>query len=141
MHTSIIRSKKVSATAPMMGRTSPAAPPSCSQASAVSRRLKTQTTEKLADRFGPNAAREAEGRERRHHQADEPTAAGFRVPPPGLRVGIATCPRLLETMHTACGQPRLVGNPANTLFPVVTKTIENLQTFGPYSHVGLSSEG
>src|SRR6266508_1387978 len=37
MNTNIIRSKKVSSTAPMMGRTSPAAPPSCSQAVAVSR--------------------------------------------------------------------------------------------------------
>src|SRR5437870_13773747 len=104
-------------------------------------RRKAQTTEKLADRFGPNAACEAEGIERRHHQADEPTAAGFRFPPPGLRVGIATFPRLLETMHTAFGKPRLLGNPSNTLLTVVTKTLENLQTFGPYSHVGLSSEG
>ena len=104
-------------------------------------RLKTQTTEKLADRFGPHAAREAKGIERCHHQADEPTAAVFRFPPPGLWVGISTCPRLLETMHTAFGKPRLLGNPSYTLFPVVIKTIENLQTFGPYSHVGLSSEG
>src|SRR5438552_8657477 len=104
-------------------------------------RLQVKTTEKRADRFGSNAAREAEGIARRHHQADEPTAAVFRVPPPGLRVGISTCPRLLETMHTAFGTPRLLGNPANTVFPVVIKTIENLQTFGPYSHVGRSSEG
>src|SRR5256712_12521748 len=104
-------------------------------------RLKAQTTEKLADRFGPNAAREAEGIERRHHEADAPTAAVFRFPPPGLRVGISTVPRLLETMHTAFGKPRLLGNPSHTLFAVVTQTIENLKTFGPYSHVGLSSEG
>ena len=104
-------------------------------------RLKAQTTEKLADRFGPNATREAEGRACRHHQADAPTAALCRFPPPGLRVGISTCPRLLETRHTACGKPRLVGNPSHTLLPVVTKTSENLKTVGPYSHVGLSAAG
>src|SRR6267378_715854 len=150
MNTNIIRSKKVSSTAPMMGRTSPAATPSCSQAVAVSRiacsnacstPLKAQTTEKLADRFGPNAALEAEGIERRHHQADEPTAACLRFSPPGLRVLISALHRLCETMHTALGEPGLMGDLADALLGVVTKSVENPQTFGPQSHVGLSSEG
>src|SRR4030095_12508496 len=104
-------------------------------------RLKAQTTEKLADRFGPNAALEAEGIERRHHQADEPTAACLRFPPPGLRVLIAALHRLLETMTPALGEPGLMGNLADALLGVVTKSVENPKTFGPQSHVGLSSEG
>src|SRR6266542_3394595 len=158
--TSIIFSKKVSSTAPIISRTSPAATPSCSQVLAVSTivtanasiipqgagrtahlRLQVQTTEKLAERFGPNTALEAESIERRHHEADEPTAACFRFPPPGLRVGISALHRLFETMHTALGDPGLMGHLTDALLGVVTKSIENQQTFGPKSHVGLSSEG
>src|SRR5262249_38763466 len=104
-------------------------------------RLKAQTTEKLADRFGPNASLEAEGIERRHHQADEPTAACLRFPPPGFRVLISALHRLCETMHTALGEPGLMGDLADALLGVVTKSVENPKTFGPQSHVGLSSEG
>ena len=46
-----------------------------------------------------------------------------------------------ETMHTALRQPRLLGNAADALSAVVTKTLENATAFGPKSHVGLSSEG
>jgi len=47
----------------------------------------------------------------------------------------------LETMHTAFGKPRLVGNTSHTLLAVVTKTFDNAKTSVPKSHVGLSSEG
>src|SRR5712692_4914318 len=79
--------------------------------------------------------------ERRHHQADEPTAACFRFPPPGLRVGISVFHRLFETMHTALGEPSLLGHLTDALLGVVTKSVENPKTFGPKSHGGLSSEG
>src|SRR5256712_1610824 len=104
-------------------------------------RLQVKTTEKLTDRFGSNAAREAEGIERRHYQADEPTAAGFRFPPPGLRVGISMSHRLFEPMYTALGEPGPISNLSDALLGVVTKRVENQKTFGPKSHVGLSSEG
>jgi len=104
-------------------------------------RLQVQTTEKLADRFGPNAAREAEGRERRHHETEEPTAAFLRFPPPGLRVGISALHRLFETMHPALGEPGLMGNMSDALRGVITKRVENEKTFGPQSPVGLFSEG
>src|SRR5262249_52636300 len=103
-------------------------------------RLKAQTTEKLADRFGPNASLEAEGIERRHHQADEPTAACLRFPPPGFRVLISALHRLCETMHTALGEPGLLGDLADALLGVFTTSVENPKTFGPQSHVRLSSE-
>src|SRR5712691_5297942 len=48
---------------------------------------------------------------------------------------------LLETMHTAFGQPCLVGKTAHTLRAVVTKTLEHAQAFVPKSHVGLYSAG
>src|SRR5262245_24712579 len=44
-------------------------------------------------------------------------------------------------MHTALGEPGLMGNLADALLGVVTKSVENPKTFGPPSHVGLSSEG
>ena len=40
----------------------------------------------------------------------------------------------------ALGIPRLPGNVAHALLAVVTKKVENLEAFGPKSHVGLSSE-
>ena len=48
---------------------------------------------------------------------------------------------LCETMHTTFGQARLLGQLAHTLRAMVTKTLENPQTFVPKSHVGLCSEG
>ena len=48
---------------------------------------------------------------------------------------------LRETMHTAFGQSRLLGNVAHTLGAILTKTLENPQTFVPKSHVGLCSGG
>src|SRR6266446_10948336 len=104
-------------------------------------RLKAQTTEKLADRFGPNASREAEGRERRHHQADEPTAPCLRFPPPGLRVLISALHRLFETMHTALGEPGLMGNLSDALLGVVTKSVENPGKFHRPRKVGNSFLG
>src|SRR2546422_135693 len=44
-------------------------------------------------------------------------------------------------MHTALGEPGLIGNLSDALLGVVTKSVENPKTFGPQSHVGLSSEG
>src|SRR3989442_4827390 len=44
-------------------------------------------------------------------------------------------------MHTALGEPGLIGNLSDALLGVVTKSVENPKTFGPKSHVGLSSEG
>src|SRR5712691_1951213 len=85
-------------------------------------RLKAQTTEKLADRFGPNASLETEGIERCHDEADEPTAACCRFPPPGLRVLISAFHRLFEAMHTALGEPGPMGN--LEAFPSSLKRIE-----------------
>src|SRR4029453_14290971 len=89
----------------------------------------------------PHATLEAEGIERGHHQADEPTAAFCRFPPPGLWVVISAFHRLYETMHTALGEPGLLCNLSDALLGIVTKSIENQKTFSPKSHVGLSSEG
>jgi hypothetical protein len=50
-------------------------------------------------------------------------------------------PGLRETMHAALGQPRLLGNAANALPTVGTKTVENPQAFVPKSPVGLCAEG
>ena len=50
-------------------------------------------------------------------------------------------PGLLETMHTAFGQARLLGQLANALLATVTQTLDNLKAFIPKSHVGRLSEG
>src|SRR6266487_2248823 len=115
--------------------------PSHSAGRTASMRLKAQTTEKLADRFGANASLEAEGIERRHDEADEPTAACCRFPPPGLWVLISAFHRLFEAMYTALGEPSPMGNLSDALLRVVTKRVENPKTFGPKSPVGLSSDG
>jgi hypothetical protein len=47
---------------------------------------------------------------------------------------------LRETMHAALGKTRLLGNASHALPAVVTEILENPETFGPKSHVGLSSE-
>src|SRR2546425_1977877 len=44
-------------------------------------------------------------------------------------------------MHTALGEPGLIGNLSDALLGVVTKSVENPKTFGPKAHVGLSSAG
>jgi hypothetical protein len=48
---------------------------------------------------------------------------------------------LLETMHTAFGQACLLGQTPHTLLAMSTKTLANLKTFVPKSHVGQLSEG
>jgi hypothetical protein len=48
---------------------------------------------------------------------------------------------LLEMVHTALGQPGLLGHASYALPAVVTKTLENQKAFVPKSHVGLCSGG
>ena len=48
---------------------------------------------------------------------------------------------LFEAMYAAFRQAGPLGQLAHTLCAVVTQTLENLQTFGPKSHVGRRSEG
>src|SRR5258708_4432899 len=91
--------------------------------------------EKLADRFEAHAALETEGIEGRHHQTREPTSAVLGFPQPRLRVAVSACHGLFETMHTALGNPRLTGKLARALRHIVTKRVENQQTFRPKSHV------
>ena len=42
-----------------------------------------------------------------------------------LRVHASALYGLLETMHAALGQPRLLGNASDALPAVITKTLEN----------------
>src|SRR6266436_1355011 len=83
-------------------------------------------------RVHPHPAFEPERIEGRHHQAREPLAAFRRFPPPGFRMAPSTRHGLLETMHTAFGQARLLGQTPHTLLAVLTKTLENPGKFhGP----------
>jgi hypothetical protein len=96
-----------------------------------------ETSEKRAHRVHPHAALEAEGLERGDHEARQPTAALCGFPQPGLWMNVPPLHGLRKTMHTALGQPSLLGNASHALCPVVTKTLENPQAFVPKSHVGL----
>jgi hypothetical protein len=49
------------------------------------------------------------------------------------------CP--LKIIHTAPGEPRLLGYASPALSTVVTKTLAKPQAFVPQSHVGLNSGG
>lgn len=105
--------------------------------------LQAQASEKLAHRFCSHPALEAKDKdiEGRDHEADAPPVAVVRFPQPRLRVAISAVHRLSQTMHAALREPGLTGNLSNTSLGVVTKRVENLATFGPKSHVGLSSAG
>src|SRR5437870_11544030 len=103
-------------------------------------RFKTQTSKELAHRVHAHAALETKRIERGHHPTDSPTAACLRLPQPRLWMAASPCESLLETMHTAFGEPCLVGNPSHTLRAVVTKKVENSQAFSPKSHVSRFSE-
>src|SRR5512145_14799 len=99
-----------------------------------------QTREKRAHRVQPYTALEPEDVECGDHQPPQPLPALFGFPSPGLRVVVPALQRLLQTMHTAFGPPRLLGHLAHALGGVVTKTLENPEAFLPQSHVGLCSE-
>src|SRR2546425_4835752 len=103
--------------------------------------LKAKPAEKLADAVGSHASLEAENIEGSHHQAQKPPVPCFGFPQPRLWVAISAFHRLCETMHAALGKPGVLGNLANALRGVVTKSVENPQAFGPKSHVGRSSDG
>jgi hypothetical protein len=100
-----------------------------------------QPREKLAHRVEPHTALQPEGIERGNHQAGHPLPALCGFPQPGFRVAVAALYRLGETMHTAFGEPRLVGKASHALAAVLTETLENPSAFLPKSHVGLCSEG
>jgi hypothetical protein len=53
---------------------------------------------------------------------------------------VAALYRLLETMHTPFGEPRLLGQREHAEGRIVTKTLGNPSTFVPKSQVGLFSE-
>ena len=55
-------------------------------------------------------------------------------------MAIAALHGLRETMHATLGKAGLHGNAAHALGGIVTKTVENPQTFVPKSHVGRFSE-
>jgi hypothetical protein len=48
---------------------------------------------------------------------------------------------LLETMDTAFGQARVLGQTPHTLLTMLTKTLANLQAFIPKSHGGRLAKG
>ena len=102
---------------------------------------KAQPADKRADALGAHAALEADNSEGSHHEAQKPPVLFCGGPPPRLWGAIAAFHRLCETMPPALGAPGLMGNVADALLGVVTKSVENPKTFGPQSPVGLSSEG
>jgi hypothetical protein len=100
-----------------------------------------QPREKLAHGVQTHTALETECIECGHYEAREPTPTFFGFPEPGFRVAVAALHGLPETMHTAFGKARLVGNASHALGGIGTRTVENPQTFRPKSHVGRFSEG
>src|SRR5438046_10668733 len=102
-------------------------------------RLQMETTEKLAQRFGPHAAFEAKHKEGGDDQADEPSSAYRRFPQRRFRVAISALARLEVTMHAAFGQASVCRKTPDALLPVFTNRVEKEHAFGPQSHgFGLS---
>src|SRR5262249_29416935 len=56
-------------------------------------------------------------------------------------MGVPVLHGLLETVHAALGQSRLLCDVSHALSTVVTEALENPQAFVPKSHVGLFSGG
>jgi hypothetical protein len=48
---------------------------------------------------------------------------------------------VLEAMHAALGETRLLGKASHALSAVITKALANLKTFVPQAHIGLFSAG
>src|SRR3989442_448027 len=83
----------------------------------------------------PNTTLEPKGVEGGPHQADEPMAAFFGFPQPGLWMTVSPFDALSETIDTALGQPGLMGNVSDARLGVVIKRVENQTTLSPKSHV------
>jgi hypothetical protein len=66
--------------------------------------LQAKRTEKLAEGGSPHASFEAEHKQGRHDQADEPGAAGLCVPKRRLRVAISAIDCLETAMDAAFGK-------------------------------------
>src|SRR6266566_107924 len=80
--------------------------------------------EELAHRVHTDAALEAKGIERGDEQADHPLATLGRLPHPGLWMDTPTLHGLRETVHTALGKTRLLGNASYALPTIVTSGAE-----------------
>ena len=98
-------------------------------------RLQVQTTEKLADRVGPNPSLEAKDKESGHDQSEEPGAACLRFPQSRFRVAVSATDGLEVTMHAAFGKAGLFGKTSDAQLPVFTNYVANRKTFGSQSHV------
>src|SRR2546430_9641616 len=93
-------------------------------------RLKMETAEKLAERFGPHAAFEAKHQQGGHDQADEPVSACLRFPKRCLRVAVSTIDCLEVTMHAAFRNSSALRKSPDALLPMFTNRVENANTFG-----------
>src|SRR6266404_7934489 len=104
--------------------------------------LQVQTAEKLAERLRSHASFEAEHKQRGHHQADQPGAAGWRFPQRRLWGAVPAIHGLEVAMYAAFGKPGAIRQAPDALFAVFTNRVENDSTLGPQSHdVGPCSEG
>src|SRR5215216_3769462 len=96
--------------------------------------LQAQTAEKLAERLRSHPSFEAEHKQRGHHQADQPGAAGWRFPQRRLRVAGPAIHGLEVSMYAAFGKPGAIRQAPDALFAVCTNRVENDNTLGPQSH-------
>src|SRR6516225_6116650 len=104
--------------------------------------LQAKTAKKLAECLRSHASFETELKQRGHHQADEPGAAGLCFPQRRFRGALSAIHGLKMTMHAAFGKPGSLRQAPDALFAVCTKRVENDNALGPPSHrVGPCSEG
>src|SRR5215211_7239519 len=104
--------------------------------------LQAQTAEKLAERLRSHPSFEAEHKQRGHHQADQPGAAGWRFPQRRLRVAGPAIHGLEVSMYAAFGKPGAIRQAPDALLAVFTNRVENDNALAPQSHdVGPCSEG
>jgi hypothetical protein len=99
-----------------------------------------QPRKKLTQRVQTHSALEAERIKGGYDEARQPLPAVCRFPQSRFRMAIAALQRVLKAMHTALRQSGLLRHTADALPTMITKALENPQTFRPKSHGGRASE-
>ena len=102
--------------------------------------VEMQPRKKLAHGLTADPALEPKRIQSRDDQTRQPLTPVFGFPQPGFGMAVAALHGLLQAVHTALGQARLVRKLPYALGSILTQTLDNSQAFIPKSHVGQSSD-
>jgi hypothetical protein len=105
-------------------------------------RFQAKTTKKFAECLGSYPSFEAEHKQGRYDQTDEPGATCWRFPKRRLWIAISAIYSLEMAMHAAFGKPSAICQAPDALFAVFENRVAKDNALSPQSHgVGPCSEG